>query len=133
MAGAVTLFDHDCIHIVLGRGLLPQDEAFVLGFTMGTSEACPAWQPSFFRFCARRLYQAPYRFSAEDSQVFDFAVRVARRTKAAALDRVNFRAWMSRPLREIRAELRVDGHALQSIYAAERARWPDGPASRRLP
>ena len=29
---------HDCIHILLGRGLLPMDQAFVLGFTLGSSK-----------------------------------------------------------------------------------------------
>ena len=36
-SGAVSLFTHDCIHVLLGRGLLPKDEAFVIGFTMGSS------------------------------------------------------------------------------------------------
>jgi hypothetical protein len=37
LGGAVDLRGHDCVHILLGRGLLQQDEAFVLGFTMGRS------------------------------------------------------------------------------------------------
>jgi hypothetical protein len=28
---------HDCMHVILGRGLLNQDEAFVIGFTMGSA------------------------------------------------------------------------------------------------
>ena len=35
--GAVNLHDHDCIHALLGRGFLPKDEAFVIGFTMGST------------------------------------------------------------------------------------------------
>jgi hypothetical protein len=42
--GAVTLERHDCIHILLGRGLLAQDEAFVIGYTMGTCRAVQSWQ-----------------------------------------------------------------------------------------
>ena len=33
--GAVDLFTHDCVHVLLGRGLLVKDEAFVIGYTMG--------------------------------------------------------------------------------------------------
>ena len=33
-SGATDLRKHDYLHILLGRGLLPKDEAFVLGFTM---------------------------------------------------------------------------------------------------
>ena len=36
--GAVDLFTHDCIHVILGRGLLPKDEAFVIGYTMGSGK-----------------------------------------------------------------------------------------------
>lgn len=35
--GAVDVATHDSIHIILGRGLLPKDEAFVIGFTMGST------------------------------------------------------------------------------------------------
>jgi hypothetical protein len=63
LAGAIDLFGHDCIHAVLGRGLLPQDEAFVIGFTMGRAGACPRWHASLFRWCAEHLYAKPYRFS----------------------------------------------------------------------
>jgi len=35
--GGVDLRAHDYIHLLLGRGLLPKDEAFVIGFTMGTT------------------------------------------------------------------------------------------------
>ena len=36
--GAVDLFTHDCIHVLLGRGLLPKDEAFVIGVLWGQAE-----------------------------------------------------------------------------------------------
>ena len=39
--GAITLERHDCVHVLLGRGLLGQDEAFVLGFTMGAEKDVP--------------------------------------------------------------------------------------------
>src|SRR4249919_2256821 len=35
--GATGLQAHDRIHVLLGRGLLPKDEAFVIGFTMGST------------------------------------------------------------------------------------------------
>jgi len=35
LPGAINLERHDCIHVILGRGLLPQDEAFVIGFYHG--------------------------------------------------------------------------------------------------
>jgi len=63
LAGSVDLFGHDCLHILLGRGLLQQDEAFVLGFTMGQQRLLLGPSSALFRFCARHLYQGIYRFS----------------------------------------------------------------------
>ena len=51
--GAVDLFTHDCIHALLGRGLLPKDEAFVIGFTMGSTKKMSRWRKSLFLFWGR--------------------------------------------------------------------------------
>lgn len=34
-AGKIDLYRHDCLHLLLERGLSVEDEAFVVGFTMG--------------------------------------------------------------------------------------------------
>ncbi len=34
LPGKISLHNHDCIHIILGKGITPEDEAFVIGFTM---------------------------------------------------------------------------------------------------
>jgi hypothetical protein len=133
LAGAVDLFAHDCVHILLGRGLLQQDEAFVLGFTMGSSRRCSAWQAALFRFCARRVYRGTYRFSALDDEVFAFALVAARRLRCMPLDSVDFRAALERPLSELRRSLGLDVAALRALYAKEAARWPLTSASARLP
>jgi hypothetical protein len=123
LAGAVDLFGHDCIHIVLGRGLLQQDEAFVLGFSMGASRRCSDWQRALFRFCARRVYRGPYQFRDVDGEVFDFAVDAGRSAGAEPLHAVDFRALFERPLSEVRRRLGVRADVLRSLYQVERTRW----------
>jgi len=132
LAGAIDLFGHDCIHVLLGRGLLPQDEAFVLGFTMGSSAASPRWQMALFRWCAEHLYPSAYRFSRLDAEVFAFAHGAARRWRGPSLDRVDFRAWLERPLGALRGALRIDPSWLRAVYREEAARWPHTAASARL-
>ena len=51
--GAVDLFTHDCIHTVLGRGLLVKDEAFVIGYTMGSSKKMKRWRRNLFMFISK--------------------------------------------------------------------------------
>ena len=132
LGGAVDLLGHDCIHILLGRGLLQQDEAFVLGFTMGRSGCCPRWQAALFRWCARHVYRGAYRFNSIDGQVFDFALGVARRSPGPPVHSIDVGAWLERPVGELRAALAVDPEQLRSVYAAEAERWPHTRASARL-
>jgi hypothetical protein len=133
LAGATDLFGHDCIHVVLGRGLTPQDEAFVLGFTMGASRRSCSWQRRLYRLCAQRIYRGAYRFSRLDGEVFDFAVEAARSAGTEPLHRSDFyRARFHHPLGDIRRALGVKVDVLARIYERERERWPHTLASGRL-
>ena len=132
LAGAVDLFTHDCIHLVLGRGLLPQDEAFVLGFTMGTNRASPWWHPYLLGFCAQHLYRGVYRFSELERNVFQFAFAVGQLSPVPSLRQVDFRALFDESLDRVRAKLGLDARLLSEIYQGERLRWPETSASRRL-
>jgi hypothetical protein len=132
LPGAVDLFGHDCIHLVLGRGLLQQDEAFVIGFTMGASGRCQPAHARLLALWARSAYPAAFRFSNLDAQVFMFAVEVGRRVDCKPLHDVNFRAILREPLGRIRALLGVNPERLRAIYAREAALFPGTRASVRL-
>ena len=43
LTGAIDLYNHDIIHILLDRGMEVKDEAMVSGFTMGNSTATRSW------------------------------------------------------------------------------------------
>jgi hypothetical protein len=64
--GAISLKRHDAMHIVLGRGLMVQDEAFVIGYTMGSHKKLKDWHVSLFSFISRNLYKSPYSFKRRD-------------------------------------------------------------------
>ncbi len=51
--GATNLETHDYIHILLGRGVLIKDEAFVLGFTMGSSNRVNTTEEKLFTFVTK--------------------------------------------------------------------------------
>jgi hypothetical protein len=133
LAGAVDVVAHDCIHILLGRGTLAQDEAFVIGFTMGASGTLSPLQHRLFAFCARFIYRDSYRFSPIDRMVFDIAVDVAVRMKTVPLDRVEFGPLMDQSIGKIRAALAIDPIELVAAYEQERNLWPTSPAAQRLP
>ena len=68
--GAPNLETHDYIHILLGRGVMIKDEAFVLGFTMGSSNRVTTTEERLFGFLTKPTYSKNYQFPDEASAVF---------------------------------------------------------------
>ncbi len=130
--GAVDLKTHDYIHAVLGRGLLAKDEAFVIGFTMGSTNRLTATEEKLFTLVAERLYPGIFRFSREDVRVFRDAVRLAFICETPALNQIDYEQHMDVPLGTIRRELRIDEDLLRAYFAIEKQRYPGSPESRRL-
>ncbi len=130
--GAVDLKTHDYIHLILGRGLCAKDEAFVIGFTMGSTSRLSATEESLFTLVAQFLYPGIYRFTEEDVKVFRDGVRLAFVSEPLPLNRIDYTPLMERRLDTIRSELRIDGDLLRAYYAIEKRRFPDAPESQRL-
>ncbi|MBB5155622.1 hypothetical protein [Saccharopolyspora phatthalungensis] len=133
LPGAIDLFGHDCVHILLGRGALPSDEAFVLGVTMGASGRLKPWQQVLYALATQHLYRAPFRFTRSDLVIYDMAAEYGRNSKIKSLHHVPWPELRDRPLGDIRASLGVDATELMTVYQTERAMWPDSRAAQRLP
>ena len=73
-AGNVSLYNHDCIHLLLGRGLRVKDEAFVIGYTMGSTKKMWRWRKNLYMFCAKYLFPDGYSFGEEERFVFNMGV-----------------------------------------------------------
>jgi hypothetical protein len=74
--GVVDLEVYDHIHLLLGRGLLPEDEGFTIGFTMGSTKRVSHSEEWLFGFLARHVYPKPYTFDASAVRIFSDAVRL---------------------------------------------------------
>ena len=70
LTGAIDLYNHDIIHILLGRGMDVKDEALVIGFTMGNSEYTNSLVKWLFLLSARMLYPSGYRFG--DAEIKEY-------------------------------------------------------------
>lgn len=130
--GAVDLKTHDYIHPLLGRGLLAKDEAFVVGFTMGSTHQLGATEEKLFTLVAQHLYPGIYRFSEADVRVFRDAVRLAVISDCRALNKVDYQPYLDRTLAGIRRELGIEPALLGAYYAIEKRRYPRSPESQRL-
>lgn len=131
--GAVDLAQHDFIHLILGRGLLPKDEAFTIGFTMGTTHKVGTAEETLFGLVASRLYPGVYRFGDEEIRVFRDAVKLGWISDCRPLDEVDFTPYLDWTLAAVRAEIGLERELILAYYGIERRRYPDSPESRRLP
>ena len=129
--GCVDLFSHDCIHIVLGRGILPKDEAFVIGYTMGSTKKLGWFKEKLFLFIARWLYPEGYKFLKEERQVFQWGVIAGQQCKLD-LTKVDFESMKNRSISAIRKALGVETKLVKICYILEKRAYPDSIESQRL-
>lgn len=130
--GAVNLADHDCIHALLGRGMLPKDEAFVIGFTMGSTNRATTFEQKLYSFVAKYLYPGPYKFNDDDIQVFKDAAHLGYISDCVPLDTLNYADYTDMTLREIRENLGIERKLLLAYYEIEQRRYPNSIESQRL-
>lgn len=131
--GATDLPTHDYIHLVLGRGLLAKDEAFVIGFTMGTTDQVGRGEEFLYGVFSKYLYPRQYRFTDEDLRVFRDAVRLGFISDCdPKLCSTDFARFLDTPLERIRQALGIETDLLRAYYAIEKRRYPASRESARL-
>lgn len=130
--GAINLTRHDALHVLLGRGLRNQDEAFVIGFTMGTCAQIRRWQVCFFRWIITHVYPAPYRFCPQDLIAFDLGFNVGQSIPVRDLGRYPFEKHTHCILDELRHRLGINPAKLHAIYRLETLLIANSRASHRL-
>ena len=56
LPGAITLYNHDCLHVLLEQKTTPEGEAFIVGFCMGNDPATKRIHVTILKLCARYIY-----------------------------------------------------------------------------
>ena len=130
--GYVTLQNHDAIHIVLGRGVLLKDEAFIIGFTMGSTKRMNNLRERIFLLITRYLYPDGYKFYRSERDIFRKAANLAKSMNCADLSTVDFNQYIDYNLDQIRREIGIDITALRKSYASEKASYRDPECQRLL-
>ena len=130
--GKTDMETHDYLHIILGRGVLAKDEAFVIGFTMGSSNRVTSTEENLYSFFARYLYPKAYRFTDEDLRVFKDAVKLGFISDCQPLSEVDYSCYLEQPLGKIREDLGIETNLLHAYYTIEKRRHPGAQESQRL-
>ena len=80
LPGNISLHNHDCLHILLGLGASPSEEAFLIGFTMGNDDKTRLWHIKFLKFLTRFIYPSKYKFNREDLNYFNIGFEYGKKT-----------------------------------------------------
>lgn len=130
--GATTLDTHDHIHILLGRGLMAADEAFVIGFTMGSTNRVTTTEEKLYSFFAKYLFPKPYKFDDESLEVFRDAVKLGYISDCERLDKVDYASLYGLTIAEAREKIGIETDLLQAYYRIEQKRYPESFVAGRL-
>lgn len=133
LPGAVTLGRHDIFHILLGRGLLDQDEAFVLGFTMGNASKYRDADGDLMRKALEHWYPEPFRILGNKLHIFDLGVHTGRSMGIPDIALIPIEELRSYSVGQARRELKINADELRKIYVQEKTLNPKSLESGRLP
>lgn len=135
LPGAISLKRHDCIHAILGRGLHVQDEAFVIGVTMGAASDMTAEHTETFIRVSTQDYPAPWRFTKDHIMSYRLGVGFAMEHLADTdlhLIPLEGVEWQARTLGEIRKYFGLVKEEMRAYYRSEEMYTPGTRATRRL-
>ena len=127
--GAVDLFSHDCIHVLLGRGLLVKDEAFVIGYTMGSGKKMSRWRRNLFLWITKYLHPEGYKFTEEERYIFYSGVMAGSQCPTD-LSTVDFKKLLDYKVEAVREKLGIDKDLLKCYYCTEKKLFEDKESQR---
>ncbi len=90
LRGAASLYTHDHIHLLLGRSVEKEDEAFVIGYCMGNDEKTTLFDVWLFKFVSKYFYPESYKFNNQHLAIFDLGFDYGRSRKFKNITLVDF-------------------------------------------
>jgi hypothetical protein len=108
LPGCINLYGHDCLHLLLKQGFTSENEAYVVGFTMGNDVRTNRFHLLIFKIAAQVLYPEKYRLRPSDVSVFERGFQMGKRVSAKNLNQFSFDEWEYKVLRDIRVEIGLE-------------------------
>jgi hypothetical protein len=124
LPGSVDLYGHDCLHLLLNRGVSSYDEAFVIGFTMGNSDEVEPHHLSTLKFCARFIYPPPFRFNKAHLKIFDLGAMYGRKVPYRNLHKVVFDEFAKETIGSLRTMFEISLNELKLLWDMEVLAYP---------
>ncbi len=135
LPGAISLARHDCIHVILGRGLHVQDEAFIIGATMGAASNITEEDVDTFIRVSTTEYPEHWRFKPEHIMSYRLGVGFSLDNLAKKdlhLIPLETEEWQVKTVHDVRRALGLVPEEMRAYYRAEEHLVPGSRASRRM-
>ena len=135
LPGAISLPRHDCIHVLLGRGLHVQDEAFIIGATMGAASDITQEHLDFFIKVSTQDYPKHWRFEEAHIASYNLGVGFAQdnmRGKDLHLIPLEGPEWQNKTVAQARRDLGIVKEELRAYFRKAELLVPGTRATRRL-
>jgi len=104
LPGHISLFNHDCLHILLARDRSRESEAYVIGFTMGNDIRCNRIHLWLFKLFALFVYPPKYRLRWSDLEEFDRGVIEGQTLEVKNLNSIDFGKLQDYSVTELRKQ-----------------------------
>lgn len=135
LPGAISLARHDCIHVLLGRGLHVQDEAFVIGATMGAASDISDETVDMFIRISTTEYPKHWRF--EEAHIPSYRLGVGFSVdnlpnKDLHLIPLEGPEWQAKTVAQARKDLGISKHELRAYFRKASLLVPGTKATMRL-
>jgi hypothetical protein len=119
MPGKISLYNHDHLHILLGRDQSPEDEAFIVGFTMGNDPKTKWHHIVIFKIFSYLIYPKLYRLNSQQMKIFDLGFMYGRKLSTQAIYRINFTDYQNYSLAALRNLLGIKLGEIQALKQVE--------------
>jgi hypothetical protein len=108
LPGNIGLYNHDCMHLILQQGFTSDNEAYVVGFSMGNDTRTNWIHTTIIKIVSVFVYPKKYRWQRSNVAAFERGLAVGKMTEMKNLNQEMPEDWNRKTVREIRAELGLE-------------------------
>lgn len=107
LPGQIYLKEHDFLHLLLGKGFSLEDEAFVIGFTMGNDTRTKWWHLLIYELVSILIYPEKFKFTQDNFEAFKLGLSLGKNLPIRNLNKFDFTSYQYQEIAKTRAELGI--------------------------
>jgi len=115
LPGRISLYNHDCLHIILQKDYSSSGEAFIVGFSMGTDPDISWIHILVLNIFSRYFYPKKYKFSSGDFIDFNAGLRYGKYLPVKHVNNWDFAKISHCKVEDIRTALTMKDFDLRTL------------------